>query len=84
MKRLICMAPDGEYVTHKTLNTIQECWEETETLGSRWIFYPLTLVATRCKIVDAPDGFEWMKGKHVKTVSSWLAEHPQYLPDMLS
>jgi hypothetical protein len=45
-----------------------------EDMGSRWIFYPIAFVATSTRIVDAPEGLEFLNRKSIKTVEKFFAK----------
>lgn len=61
-------------------NTVQEVWDRVNDQGSKWIFYPIPFVVVNkwgqnfkySKIVDAPFGFEFLKGKTVNTAREYL------------
>lgn len=47
MFRLICMSFDGDYVKESNLfETIEDAWEHSSNLGSKWYFYPFHFVTT--------------------------------------
>lgn len=76
MYKLICMAFDGEYVTEGEFKTIDEAWERSEDMGSRWFFYPFHFVLTSSgkTIADSPYGIEFLKGKRLSSVIRLFAE----------
>ena len=72
MVKLICMGFDGEYQTERPeFKTIEEAWEYSNNLGSKWYFYPFHFVVSNsCKtVVSPPDLVIWAKGKRIKSVS---------------
>ena len=74
---LICMSFDGDYVTECKNLTIEELWEHSNNIGSKWFFFPFHFITTTANktIVDTPIGLEWLKGKRVKTVSKIFKAH---------
>lgn len=52
-------------------------------MGSRWWFYPFCFVATDKTIVDTPEGFEYLKGKRIKTVKAFFLEAFNTIPDTM-
>jgi hypothetical protein len=73
MKTLICIAPDGEFVCENKFKTINEAWERSNDMGSRWYFYPVHVVTSgnkmKSRISAVPDGMpnEWI-GKTIKSL----------------
>lgn len=76
MKRLVCIAPDGEYVTEGKFETIEDAWDRSSEMGSRWFFYPIHVVTGEkgVKIMDVPDdmGRGWI-GKNLSTLCKAIA-----------
>ena len=70
-KKLICMSFDGEFQTENPeFDTVDEAWNHSGEMGSRWYFYPFHFVTNGSQsIVDAPELFRWTIGKRIKTVS---------------
>ena len=67
--------PEGDFVTDfRGEKTISDVWEGINSMGSRWIFYPLCFVTTDKTIVDTPEGMEFLKGKRIKTVKKYLSD----------
>lgn len=66
--KAILFHPEGDYVTDFQRESKDEIWHELEEMGSRWIFYPISLIGTDKTIVDAPQGLEFLIGKRIKTV----------------
>ena len=69
--KLICMSFDGEYVTENPVfESIEQAWDHSNDLGSKWYFYPFHWVVTESgkTIKDTPDLLKIFKGKRVKTV----------------
>ena len=80
-KRLIVMAPDGEFKFDGEFDTIEEAWDHSNDLGSKWYFYPVHFVVGEKgkKILDAPDDFREFIGLHVKTLQKWM---PTIYPEL--
>lgn len=66
--KLICMAPDGDYVTDIRYASVEECTEASADMGSRWIFYPYHFICSGKTIRVAPDGLERFQGKRITTI----------------
>jgi len=70
--KLICMSFDGEYKTeHPEFNEIQDAWEYSEDLGSKWFFYPFHFVvsASGKTIKDCAYPLDIFINRKVSTVS---------------
>ena len=65
--------PDGGSVTDFTNSATKlDVWEKIGNMGSRWIFYPIPLIATDKTIVDAPKGLEHLIGKRIATAKKFF------------
>ena len=65
--------PQGDSVTDfRDTKTKDDVWEAINNMGSRWIFYPLCFVTTEKTVVSTPDGLEFLEGKRIETVRSYL------------
>jgi hypothetical protein len=89
MYKAFLFHPEGDYVTDfEDRNTKEEVWKEVENMGSRWIFYPIALVGTDKRIVDTPEGLEFLKGKGIKKVREFLSkewkEKAQHICDCIN
>lgn len=85
MKQLRCIAPDGAFVTEKYFNTIDEAWDHSSDMGSRWIFYPIHVVTGKKKILAVPDGMsDWWVGKNFSTLCKSIAENSDEVCDWLN
>lgn len=73
--------PEGDYVTDFHRNSKEEVKEEIVNMGSKWIFYPLTFVATNKTIIDAPEGLKYLERKRIKTVKKFLNDEWQHRKD---
>lgn len=70
MYQLICMAFDGDYVTERPeFNSIDDAWEYSNDLGSKWFFYPFHFVIKNITIKDSPDQLKYFNNKRIKTIS---------------
>jgi hypothetical protein len=79
----ICFAPDGEHVRDFYSDSKDSISEEIENMGSRWYFYPFVFIATEKTIVEAPNCFEFLNGKRVKTVERFFKENEDIAIEML-
>jgi hypothetical protein len=78
------MSFDGEYQKERPeFETIDEAWEYSNDLGSKWFFYPFHFVVTESgKTIRVAGTFmEHLEGLRVKTVSRLFLEHSKE-PDM--
>ena len=74
--KAILFHPEGDFVTDfSERKTKEDVWSMVNDMGSRWIFYPIVFVATDKRIVDTPEGLEFLKGKTIKTVQKYLADN---------
>jgi len=48
----VLMAPDGDYVTDHSADTVEEVGEAVANQGSRWIFYPFVAVVRAGKVSE--------------------------------
>lgn len=72
------MAFDGEYQTERPVfDSIEDAWEYSNDLGSKWFFYPFHFVVTESgkTIVDAPREIAVCKGRRVSTVATIFENH---------
>lgn len=69
MYQLICMSFDGEYVTeHPAFKSIEDTWEYSNDLGSKWYFYPFHFVVKGSIIKDTPTHLDFFKNEKIATV----------------
>lgn len=67
--KLICMSFDGEYKEEKPeFESIDEAWEYSNHIGSRWYFYPFHFVIRRQTIKAAGSFLEWTESKRIETI----------------
>lgn len=86
MYKLICMSFDGDHITERPeFESIEDAWEYSNDLGSKWYFYPFHFVVTGSglTVADPPHLLEFLKGRRVKTVARLFAQHAQD-PEMLN
>lgn len=72
MYNLICMGFDGEYKTERfQAESVQDCWNKANDLGSKWFFYPFYFVVSESgkTVIDTPQFLDQFKGKRVKTMA---------------
>jgi hypothetical protein len=74
--KLICMSFDGDYVTEGSFSSIDEAWNRSNDMGSRWFFYPFHFVTTASgkTIKSAPEGMQHLIGLRVKAVKQHFAQ----------
>lgn len=74
--KLICMTFNGDSVTEGEFDSVNEAWERSEDMGSRWFFFPFHFVLTETgkTIKDTFQGLEWMKGKRLSTIKKIFSE----------
>lgn len=73
--KAILFHPQGDYVTDfYNRESVSDVWDEVADMGSRWIFYPIPLVATDKTIIDAPEGLEFLKGLRIKTAVKFFEQ----------
>lgn len=73
MYQAILFHPQGDNVTDfRDRATKDEVSAALNNMGSRWVFYPLSFVATDTTIVGTCWGLEWMTGKRIKTVRRYF------------
>lgn len=78
MHCLIVMSFDGDTKTEGwDFPTVNDAWERSNDMGSRWYFYPFHFVTTASgkTIADASALLSWTIGRRVKTVQRIFAEH---------
>jgi len=76
--RLICMSFDGEYVRERPVfNNVDEAFEYSNDLGSKWFFYPFHFVTTESyKTIRAAGYFlEHLEGMRTKTIEKIFSNH---------
>ena len=65
---LICMSFDGDYVSDNfEFDTIDDAWEYSNNMGSRWHFYPFHFVIRSKTVKDAPFPLDIFTNKRVAT-----------------
>ena len=80
MYKIICMSFDGAYQTEKPeFETINEAWDYSNDLGSKWFFYPFHFVVniTGKTIRDTFEFLEGLNGLRVKTVAEIFRKHSE-------
>ncbi len=82
MYKLLLLAPDGEYVMEGPCETIEDCEDMSEDMGSRWIFYPFHFVikdhgqlSMTQRIIRAPDSIDHLAECSVKTTLDYIKEN---------
>ena len=77
----LLVAPDGAYVTDFREDLIERVKEDLINNSDKWFFYPYEFIIEvhkglnilKRKIIDAPEGFEFMKGWTVGRVIKRIA-----------
>jgi len=77
----LLVAPNGAFVTDFKEDSIEKVQEDLADKGSKWFFYPYEFIIEvhkglnilKRKIIDAPEGFEFMKGWTVGRVIKRIA-----------
>ena len=69
MNQLIVIALDGNYQIEGEFGSIEQAWNRAADMGSRWYFYPLSVVAKNGVIIDTPEGFEYLKNTKLENLS---------------
>lgn len=81
--QLICMAFDGAYVTETPeFESIEDAWEYSNNLGSKWYFYPFHFVIKGVTIKDTPDQLRYFNNKRIKTIKkkfNQLSKKPELI-----
>ena len=84
---LAVLAPDGERQIEYVGGSVSDCWEHSNDMGSRWIFYPFHVVVSESHktVIDTPDGFlSVFKGKRLKTLQDYLKANEREIYDFLN
>ncbi len=85
MYKLLCFAPDGSYVTEGEFDEIAEANRRDNDLGSRWIFYPIHVIAKDGEIVMGPiDYFDGAAGQTVQHFGKFLADNEAEIVELLN
>lgn len=81
MYKLILIAPDGDYVTEKAQESVDECCEQSANMGSRWIYFPFHFIIKdngrvnmKQRIIEPPDGMDFLKGKSLKNAIDYVVK----------
>ena len=86
-------ATDGDWVTdHRGCETIDEVWERIANQGSRWFFYPFSVVIVdhygfttgTQRIVAGDELYEWAKGRTLNSFGKWLKANPKWVGVVLA
>jgi hypothetical protein len=66
---LICMSFDGEFQTEsEKFENIQDAWEHSNNLGSKWYFYPFHFVCKGKTIKEAGYGLTHFENKRITSI----------------
>jgi hypothetical protein len=89
---LVVVAPDGDRQIDSSHETVDQCWEASSDMGSKWCFYPFHVVtgpsrSTQARIVGIPElggvGAAF-KSCTVKTFGKFLEANPEFVEIVLS
>lgn len=70
--QVLCMSFDGGFIKEGNFETIEDAWEHSCNMGSRWIFYPFHFVVKNKTIKSTPQFWDFFENKRIKTVSKIL------------
>jgi len=69
------MSFDGEYQRERPeFDTINDAWEYSNDLGSKWYFYPFYMIIRGQTVRDLGYGLEHLENKRIKTVARHFKE----------
>jgi hypothetical protein len=71
--KLICMSFDGDYIEERPFfDSIEDAWNYSNNLGSKWFFYPYHFVVTESgkTIRDSAPRLTQYRGLRTKTVAN--------------
>lgn len=88
----VLFSPDGDYVTDFHRETKEAVLHELDDMGSRWIFYPIPLIATvnGRRIVDFSlrwpfdEIFKEFKMCKIATVRKFIEKNTDLICDLLT
>jgi hypothetical protein len=91
MYQSIQFSLDGDYILdYHDCQSIEEVWDRVNDQGSKWYFHPIPMVIKnngvdigKNRIVSAPYGLEFCKGKGVNTISRWIKHNSSYINALL-
>ena len=67
--QLLCMSFDGSFVIERPVfDSIEEAWEYSDDLGSKWYFYPFHFVFSGRTIKDTDERISYLKERRIRTV----------------
>ena len=85
MYKLLLVAPDGDFVTDRSQDTVEECCKQSADMGSRWFFYPFHFIIKdkgkidlNQRVIEPPDQLDFLKGKSLRNA----IEHVKACADM--
>jgi len=82
MYKLICMTFNGEYITERPeFESIEDAWDYSNNLGSKWFFFPFHFVIKDKTIRDTPDQLRYFNNKRIKTIVKIFNQLSKY-PEM--
>lgn len=83
MYRTMQVSLDGAYIFDYSSDSKEKLWEAVNEQGSKWFFYPLPFIVKNeygmnfqyKKIIDAPYGFEFLRGKTIRKAIEYIKKH---------
>lgn len=88
-KLLVCIAPDGEYVTEGSNEPYPDtdaAWRRSNDMGSRWYFYPIHVVVSIGEIIaDVPHGMSTLwEGRRLSSLRKAIASNSKHACDYIN
>lgn len=65
---LMVVSFDGQTQLERVNGNVDDCWEHSNDMGSRWYYYPFHFVVSEKTVIDTPEGLEHYKGKRIETL----------------
>jgi len=79
--QLICMSFDGDYVREDPkFETIDQSWEYSNNLGSKWFFYPFPFIVSGETVRGSLEPCEHFNGRRIKSLSR-VFKYTSMLPE---
>ena len=65
---LMVVSFDGDKKIETVNGDVNDCWEHSNDMGSKWYFYPFHFVVSEKTVIDTPNELSIFKGKRIKTL----------------
>jgi len=78
--KLVCMSFNGDYIVERPVfNTVDDAWNYSNDLGSKWFFYPFHFITDEeiKTVVDTPDLISHLKDRCIDDVAALFKETSQ-------